>query len=125
MARQAALRLSREESPEEEFTHFDAVELRDLFGPHYLQVHVMDGAFGKQRDLMDGYRYSKQEGQFGAELLPTAAQAELIEFFVAYGPGRLAEQFRKVLLTLMEAGVTQETLHLEVDRAIVKKVMDT
>lgn len=119
MARQATLCLSQEESPEEEFTHFDAVELRDLFGPHYLQVHVMDGA---RRSLMDGY--SKYEGP-SAELLLTAAQAELIEVFVASGPGRLAEQFRKVLSALMEAGVTQETLHLEVDRALVKKVMDT
>lgn len=97
---------------------FHALEIRDLFGPHYLQVQVgIDSA-----DLMDGY--SSEAGEMGSGL-PTKGQARMIAGFLAEGPRRATEEVRSIIDALVKAGASRSALLDEVDLAFVRSVMES
>lgn len=97
---------------------FIALDVKELLGPHYLQVQV---GFSLA-SLMDGYAPS-EVGDMSFRL-PTREQARRIAGFLSDGPRRASREVRAILDALLEAGVSPGTLRSEVDLATVRSVMD-
>ena len=93
-------------------------------GPTYLQSQTVEAdSFGIPESkviVSDGYaRYSAN-----VEDTPTPFQISLIAEYRLDGPLRAADEVRRLLDALLQAGVSPGTLRAEVDLALARSVME-